>query len=314
MSGKIPSPEEMEFAPFGALLCEPSEEEPEPLCRPDFQHVNPFRTPSYRWERARVLAKEGQEFSASTDDAETGKAYEYLIALKRRTADTQYKMLAVRMPAIHQAHEIHQQDGALRWVLEACLLTGQASEEIGWKLDLSAAVVDWYERLFFNVRDRLSASDWIVLQAIGKKAVHGCTKQDLNLILKLLGYFGGPLVLEMCLPHLLPEDAVAPVDRTQADAKLGQRVRHLVEAMCVPEDDEVRQLLPELEEKLEEVVEQEGTTPSSQLLREQLAHLLGGLQEGHASEEPEVDSEHGEPNQAHPGWLPESDEDLREKA
>ena len=312
MSGKIPSPEEMEFAPFGALLYDPSEEEPEPLYRPDFQKVNPFRTPSCRWDRARALAKEGQGFSTATDDDVTGKAHQYLMALKSCTTDAQRRMLSVRMSAIHKAHEIYQEGGRARSVLEAHLLTGQTSGEIAGKLGLPAAVVDWYEQVFYTVRDRLSASDWVVLEAIGKKVVHGCTKEDLDIILKLLAYFGGPLVLEACLPHLLPDEDGDPLD--QADAELGQRVRRLVETLCVAEDDEVRQLLPELEEQLKEVVEQEGATLSSELLGEQLAHMLEGLQKGQAPEEPEEEAEDSEPDQSHPSWRSESDEHLRENA
>jgi hypothetical protein len=301
----------MEFDETGRLD-DGLQEEPAPLYFPDFAKVNPFRTLSWRWDRARRLAEEGQDYSLATDDRETGCALEYLQASRSCDTHAQRQKLAEKMPEIHKAHEIHKQGGSLKWVLEAFLLTEETSETIGRRLGLPTAVVDWYEQLFFCVRDRLSARDWVVLVAIGMKFVRAeVTKEDVDLLLKWLAYAGGPLVLETYLPHLLPEEAGTLFEQKQTDPEQAQRVWRLVEALCAPADEE---LPPELQEMLKEIAEQEDVDPRIAALGEQVSRSLEEFEKGQAPQGPEEDSGFSEPDQSHPGWASESDEDSRENA
>lgn len=307
MLGKLPEDHELEFDVTGCFTDDvPSDEESEPVYRPTFEKVNPLRTPSYRLERANDLAKAGQEFSTATDDAETGVALQYVQALNGCRSESDRQKLAIKMPAINKAHEIHQKGGRLRWVLEAYLLTGQASEEIGPTLGLPAAVVDWYERIFFSVRDRLSASDWVMMQVVGRKFVRGeVTTGDIDVILKWLAYSGGAVILQMCLPYLLPDQVGVLCGPEQVTPELAQRIRRLVEALCNPE---ARQIPPELQNIINEASEQKDTNPNIKLLAEELVHVFEKLEEEQVFEEQEEDLQQSEPDQPHPDWPLESDE------
>ena len=84
--------------------------------------------------------------------------------------------------------------------------------------------VYWYEANFFYcVRDRLSFTDYIV-EAIRQQTTGGNTASD-DLTIKLLGYFGGPFVLEHALYGFSitdrpkePAELAAFYDRTQRAA------------------------------------------------------------------------------------------------
>jgi len=57
-------------------------------------------------------------------------------------------------------------DLAMKFMLEARLLAGQAYDKIAYNLNTQVEVVDWYERVFFNVARRLGKHDWIIGRVI----------------------------------------------------------------------------------------------------------------------------------------------------
>jgi hypothetical protein len=50
---------------------------------PELQQENPYRRPTWRWDRATDLVTTGQFFTAEQDDTATGIAVAYLRALAR---------------------------------------------------------------------------------------------------------------------------------------------------------------------------------------------------------------------------------------
>ena len=62
----------------------------------------------------------------------------------------------------------------------------------------------------FDVRDRLHAEGYVLHQVIGPKAHAGLTEADVDVILKLYAYAGGPLVVDALVsyyrePPILPD-------------------------------------------------------------------------------------------------------------
>ena len=167
---KIPTPEEMEFAPFGAPLDDPSEEEPEPLYLPSFEMVDPFRDPDWRWRRGCRLAEEGREHSPETDDRETSLALKFARALNACKTETERAALAKRVPGMYSAYQIYTEGGPSKWVTEARILAGQSLRDVAQAMRVSKATVYWYQKLFFHVVPRLTATDYIRLKIIGKSA------------------------------------------------------------------------------------------------------------------------------------------------
>jgi hypothetical protein len=210
-------------------------ETPGPLCEPSDDIAISLRTPSYSLDRALALIETGQEPVLTTDDYETGRIYEYLVRSKRCTTYRQQKMLDVRMHTVATGYKVHKENGPLRWVLEAYLLTDLDFNEIGTRVGLVEDIVYWYERIFFRVRDRMAARDWIALKAIGKTVPPGATDHDLDIILKWLVFLGGRAVLELCLPDLLPDEDGDPT--SPAEAAREEQVRCLAEALCISSEE-----------------------------------------------------------------------------
>jgi hypothetical protein len=79
------------------------------------------------------------------------------------------------------------------------LLYGQIAEKCG----LTAEVVTAFHNSFFDVRDRRHAEGYVLHQVIGPKAHAGLTEADVDVILKLYAYAGGPLVVDALVSYYL---------------------------------------------------------------------------------------------------------------
>ena len=88
-----------------------------------------------------------------------------------------------------------------RWEVEARLLAGQTNAEIADRLGLGGDTVEAYEAIFFAVRDRLAASDWVAACLLGVNLFEGFDAADSELVMKILGYHGGPFVLDAYLDN-----------------------------------------------------------------------------------------------------------------
>jgi hypothetical protein len=71
-------------------------------------------------------------------------------------------------PELYLAHDLafSADSERHRYELEARLLARQSNEEIAHELSGLAGMVEWYEQLFFNVRDRIDNRGYIVNKVI----------------------------------------------------------------------------------------------------------------------------------------------------
>jgi hypothetical protein len=106
-------------------------------------------------------------------------------------------------PAVCQAHLIHYSaDVESRQILEARLLTSESFGEIAARLAMAPAMVEYYEGIFFSVRDRFQNRDWITKvirgSSIGGRGIKNTrSSSDLRgYVLRLFAYHGGPLALD----------------------------------------------------------------------------------------------------------------------
>jgi hypothetical protein len=86
-----------------------------------------------------------------------------------------------------------------KYAVEARILAGQTNHEIARQCCIIPGAIEYYERVFFNVRDRLDAKDYIIGQIITPPNNIGLQDFTLELSAKFFGYFGGPVVLEFVL-------------------------------------------------------------------------------------------------------------------
>jgi hypothetical protein len=170
-----------------------------------YDDFNFSRTPDVRWQRANHLARSGLSV-ASHDEPETLAALEYLRAAADCRSDADRTQLDRRWPGIAAAVRLYAVDGPGRWAVEARIVAGQSDEQIAALCSLSPETVQWYEALFWRIRDRLSARDWIAARVIGLRS--GFTREQMGRLWCAYAYSAGPIVLGLViavtLDHPLP--------------------------------------------------------------------------------------------------------------
>jgi hypothetical protein len=173
----------------------------------DFHRYHPLRALDWRWQCAQQLAADGRR---SQLDPETTAAVDYLRAGHRCSDDRTRAGLATTWPALAAAHQLAENDGPLRWEVEARLLARQTDAEIAQACQLAPQNVAWFESLFFHVRDRLDSLDWIA-----SKIGHGAILPgDLRRIWRYFGYHAGVLVLETIIAVSLSRPLPASISGT----------------------------------------------------------------------------------------------------
>jgi hypothetical protein len=167
----------------------------------DIQKANPARTPDWRWQRALSLVRARQRFSSKRDDDVTGRAVDYLRAVRDRSSHRRRNALE-EATDIRAARRLYKSGGELKSLVEARLLTGQSPTDIARCSMLTRLVIETYEALFFQVADRLEAPDWIHTYAISRWT-DGLWRPSPATLLKRFAYGGGVPVLEAVAPLLL---------------------------------------------------------------------------------------------------------------
>jgi hypothetical protein len=173
--------------------------------------ADPFRPVDWRWRRAAVLIDRGEPLSLASDDSAVREATAFLRAWRDCKDDADRQRLTLDLPALYGAHRLSRAaDAFARLEVEARLLTEEPYAQIGEKCGLTPEVVAAFHNTFFDVRDRLQAEGYVLHHVIGPKAHAGLTEADVDVILKLYAYAGGPLVVDALVryyrdPPIVPE-------------------------------------------------------------------------------------------------------------
>jgi hypothetical protein len=139
------------------------------------------------------LADQDHAAARKGDDDWVRRAGQFLRARRRCPNEIARHRLADQVPDLAGAVQLHEQpDPFLQWEVEARLLAGETCDQIAAKCGLAAEAVAAYHALFFHVQDRLGASSYIIHTVLGPKIHDGLTEADVDVILKLFGYRGGP--------------------------------------------------------------------------------------------------------------------------
>jgi hypothetical protein len=180
--------------------------------------ADPFRPVDWRWWLAADLLDRSEPLSEADDNA-VREATSFLRAWRSCQDDVDRQRLALDMPALYGAHQLYRAaDAFAKWEVEARLLTEESYAQIAEKCGSDPQVIAAYHETFFCVRDRPQAEGYVLHQVIGLKAHAGLTEADVDVILKLYAYAGGPLVVDALVryyrdpptvpdrPELLPSD------------------------------------------------------------------------------------------------------------
>ena len=156
--------------------------------------AKPGATPYWRWDRGRLLVKR-RRLMKRREDSWTMRAREF----HRSRAG-----LAKRNGGDHTvdaAFRIFHEDREARWLMEANILACVPTAGIAQKLSLREEVVIGYTALFFDVRDSLDATGWILIHALGAdfRTRDFFEPKTRARLLREFGYFLGEHVLDVAV-------------------------------------------------------------------------------------------------------------------
>jgi hypothetical protein len=180
--------------------------------RATFELYNPFRSPAWRFERVLSLVsrRPAPERASRSDDRYIRAYRKFLTQLEgRETRDSQMEIFGSD-PALYFAHLLHHNpDKEYRTWVQARILAGQTDTEIARKCwGTLPATVSWYNKLFFDVRDRLDCKDYIDKVVVGRwddrqsNPDGSTTFYQKSMMVKMFAFYGGPIILDYLVRSL----------------------------------------------------------------------------------------------------------------
>jgi len=164
----------------------------------EFRESNPRRPVDWRWQRACYLVETNIAVSKHRDDSKIKLAKTFKTAVGSAHNENQFIAIMDRWPDLYEAWNIYQSenDVELRYELEARLLSRQTGKEIASKIAVTPETTALYESLFFHITDRLDVPGYITNVVMGNAIHRGLAQRHYDLLWKMFGYWGGPLVLD----------------------------------------------------------------------------------------------------------------------
>lgn len=208
----------------------------------EFEAHNPLRSVDWRWLRACSLIQAGRNFSPQRDEPLVGRLIAYL---RRCHRVARRKHILRCLPDLYLASEIRDRMDTTKTELEARLLNRQPFPYIAARMCLDSDVVAAYEGAFFNVLDRIDATDWVLRHAIGCAPSPHTAELALARAVKLVAYQGNVPTLEAVLPflHAGPESLRAPSDLTTSEGRRCEAIKLSLALEMLPDDGETQQIL-----------------------------------------------------------------------
>jgi|JI10StandDraft_1071094.scaffolds.fasta_scaffold46649_2 hypothetical protein len=183
-----------------------------------------FSSPAWRWDRVLALCERTPTPGRCTkrDDFFVRQSRQFLLRWRAAEPNTyRREELFWGNEGLYFAHEIHERSNdepEVALTLQARILARQTSAEISKACGLPVEAVDWYESMFFCVRDRIDHRDWITKQVLVPATMRNVSVSDRGVTLarpdgpetpfalpfydvttKLFAYFGGPILLDFML-------------------------------------------------------------------------------------------------------------------
>lgn len=157
---------------------------------------SPLLDPDWRFRRARALADMGVRKYNRREDPWVIIASRYCKA-RNRTSYASLPQLRHKYPQMSRAQEIHDHPtDSARLQIEALILVDTPIEDIALRVGESVATLQAYEQLFFDVRGKLAARDWL-LPILRDRMLKECTAvYGGEAAIKYAAYAMGPTVLD----------------------------------------------------------------------------------------------------------------------
>lgn len=195
---------------------------------------NPLCPPQWRAERAlRLVDHHPHPLRPQPYDDRYVRSYRRFLLQLNAACDDKLRRSSLfeKMPHVSQAYSLYiSADDLSRSILEAWLLTGLSPAQISDHFPMDHLAIECFERLFFNVADRLDCSDWISKVIRGRPSRHsanadGQSGEGLEPLIRLFAFRGGPLVLRALVAAIAPDKLKTPVGADDIDESLIEHVR-----------------------------------------------------------------------------------------
>jgi hypothetical protein len=209
-----------------------------------------FRSPAWCWLYAQQLVQSCKRSRHRYKDVWVDRATKYLRGLDHQEERTSGRRRGRFDLAIECARNIFDDvESRQRWILESLLLTLLPVDRIAERLNMPIEVIEAYEALFFEVRSRPRASDWIAINAIGAGPWNNYGGGRLEPLWKSFAYAGGERALDVVVaatgylawPRWLVE--ACGTDSAPILKRLRVKVLLIIKMMTAGSDKEVRALI-----------------------------------------------------------------------
>jgi hypothetical protein len=148
------------------------------------------RSPMWRWNLVKELVAKGAK-NHRFDGPVVGQTVRYLCLKGNDRAS--HEELSREFPEIFEADQINSQPSGDRWTIEALIVARESNQKIASYLGMDEEVVDTYEHLFFDVRDRLDAKGYVNTQLL-RNTSRGMDPTDPDVAWKAIAYIYGAKV------------------------------------------------------------------------------------------------------------------------
>lgn len=233
----------------------------------NFFSFDRLRPVDWRWQRAfRIVNARRRSLHRDSEDPTVNAAIDLIRALSRVAGNLSAPVLPVELQPLFDAYQIFGNGGQIKSEVEARILARQPDREIATLCGTTPEAIHCYEAAFFDVRCRLRAQDAVQILAVRMPRELVTLEQDLSPAWRLVGYFGGPLVLDLMIPILRDvQQRGIGVLRTahldQPDAlQLGLRI--YLAAHVLPPGSGTTKLLTEMFARYRELTGQENASKS----------------------------------------------------
>lgn len=172
----------------------------------DLHPENPYRPPDWRALRTHLFVDRHQGAVGVEHDGYIRNYLQFCNTYRDIRSSLEYRRMVGYFSHLFWAHRIHQTyDVDYQIIIEATLLTGLPYKEMSRWVGLDRRTLLWYEKLWYDLRDRLEHPLLVGQMILGsfedrdryRGNTRSYTRTHYENAFKLGAYYGGPMVLEI---------------------------------------------------------------------------------------------------------------------
>ena len=157
--------------------------------------------PRWRWKLAGNFLR--GKVPAESVDPYVAHAAALRTCLDEHGTPNLQSAVVVPDPTIEAAYRIFNENGVVRWQIEAFVLARLFDLEIARRCDIPRSVITAYVGIFFDVIDHLTACDWVMRHVIGAAPFQGFRENDVRQFWAWMAATNGPEDVTMLIDAFL---------------------------------------------------------------------------------------------------------------